>query len=380
MVRTAESVRLAEYTTLGLGGPAGRFIAAATEDELVAAVRAADQAGEPLLVLGGGSNLVVADKGFPGTVVQVATRGVAAEVTGGSARVTVAAGEAWDAVVAWSVADALSGIECLSGIPGLTGATPIQNVSAYGQEVAQTIMSVRVYDRRRDEVLELPAADCGFGYRTSTFKREMWPGPAAAQAASGAVCGRYVVLTVTFRLGADTLSAPIRYRELARALSVAEGERVPLAAAREAVLRLRRSKGMVVDPTDPDTRSAGSFFTNPVVSEAEFAVLAARAGQVGAKADGASETGQVPHWPEGGGRVKISAAWLIEHAGYTKGFRLCDDPGAPRISTKHALALTNPAEGSTESLVRLAQEIRDGVLGTFGVQLANEPVLVGVGL
>lgn len=358
-MRTAELVRLADYTTLGLGGPAARFVEAGTEDELVAAVQAADRAAEPVLVLGGGSNVVVADEGFPGTVVRVATTGLQAEVADGAARVTAAAGLDWDGLVAWCVADALSGIECLSGIPGLAGATPIQNVGAYGQEVAQTVVSVRVYDRVRAEVLALPAAECGFGYRTSTFKRDG---------------DRYVVLSVTFRLGAGPMSAPIRYRELASALGVAEGERVPLADARAAVLKLRQAKGMVLDAADPDSRSVGSFFTNPVLTEAEFADLVARVGQPGDGPD------LPPHWPDADGRVKVSAAWLIERAGFGKGYQADGVPGGARISTKHTLALTNPGQGTTADLIKLAKRIKAGVFAASGVQLANEPVLVGVAL
>jgi UDP-N-acetylmuramate dehydrogenase len=361
--RTAAEVRLAEHTTLRLGGPAARFVEAHTEPDLVAAVRDADLAGEPLLVLGGGSNLVVADDGFPGTVVRVAVAGVQVAADGaGGVRVTAAAGEDWDALVLRCVTDGLSGIECLSGIPGLTGATPIQNVAAYGQEVAHTIVAVRAYDRSVGEVVTLSPADCEFGYRTSMFKR-------SAAAADGgdlpAATGRYVVLGVTFRLAADQMSAPLRYAELCRVLRVAEGDRVPLAEARTAVLQLRRGKGMVLDDSDPDTRSAGSFFTNPVLSAAEFAGLQARV------------TGSVPHWPAEDGLVKVSAAWLIEHAGFGKGF---GRPGGARISTKHALALTNPGEGSTASLMGLARQVRDGVLAAFGVRLVNEPVLVGTSL
>jgi UDP-N-acetylmuramate dehydrogenase len=377
-----EQVALAGYTTLGLGGPAARFIEAASDEQIVALVRGADQRGEPVLVLGGGSNLVIADAGFPGTVVRVATRGIVAAHDGDRVAVRVAAGEDWDAVVDWSVGSGLSGLECLSGIPGVAGATPIQNVNAYGQDVADTIVAVRAYDRRRDTAAELSNADCGFGYRTSFFKRT----------AAGAATGRFIVLDVTFRLVRDPLSAPVRYAELARSLGIAEGGRVPLAAARDAVLRLRRAKGMVLDPADPDTRSVGSFFTNPVLDSAQFAALSrAVAARVGADV-------RIPCFAAECGRVKIPAAWLIERAGFGKGYAgsgrplPAGQPGpgqpgqpgpgqpGPRISTKHTLALVNPGGASTTALLALAREIRDGVRDTFGVQLVSEPVLVGATL
>jgi len=354
---TLSQVALSGYTTLGLGGPARRFVPAGTEDGVIAAVRDADRRGEPLLVLGGGSNLVISDDGFDGTVVQVATRGVQVEAGDGPAvTVTAAAGENWDALVGRCVSAGLSGVECLAGIPGLVGATPIQNVGAYGQEVAGTLVAVRGYDRVSGEVAELAAADCGFGYRTSRFKRDP---------------GRFVVLTVTFALSRDPMSRPVGYAELARRLDVAVGERVPLASARAAVLGLRRGKGMVIDPADPDTRSAGSFFTNPVLTAGQYAAVqqAARA-RLGA---GAS----VPRYPADDGLVKVPAAWLIERAGFTRGF-----PGEStvRISSKHTLALVNAGGGSTKALLELAAQIRDGVRAAFGVGLVPEPVLVGVSL
>lgn len=417
---TTERVLLADHTTLHLGGPAARFIAAASEEDLVAAVRAADLAAEPVLVLGGGSNLVVADAGFPGMVVLAAFAGF--EVVGSGdgpvpgsgdspvpasgddpvpagplVEVTVAAGQDWDELVRQCVSTLLSGIECLSGIPGFAGATPIQNVGAYGQDVAQTITLVRAYDRLRGEVVELSAADCGFGYRTSMFKREAaaglateaapYPSPHTAGAAphraphiAGAT-GRFVILSVTFGLTASALSAPVRYAELGRTLGVTEGDRVPLADARDAVLELRRGKGMVLEDADPDTRSAGSFFTNPVLTASQFedleAVVAARGASAGE--DSARPT-RVPHYPGGHGRVKVSAAWLIEHAGFTKGYALSPDPDAARISCKHTLALTNPGRADTAGLLRLARHIRDGVQAAFGVELTAEPTLVGVEL
>jgi UDP-N-acetylmuramate dehydrogenase len=410
-----EQVLLARYTTLGLGGPAARFIEAGSDADVVAAVREADGSGEPVLVLGGGSNLVVADEGFPGTVVRVATTGVRiSSASGGRATVTVAAGEDWDPLVERFVAEGLSGVECLSGIPGLAGATPIQNVGAYGQEVAETIVAVRAYDRLLDAVVELSGADCGFGYRTSAFKRRgTGPGPGAADpgAASppaagqrpaadrrqpagverpaarrrpaisrraatepAAATGRYVVLGVTFRLARDPLSAPVRYPELARTLSIAEGERVPVGSARSAVLSLRRRKGMVLDPADPDTRSAGSFFTNPVLDLRQFAEVRRRAAL---RSGGPPEDVSVPHFPAGDGRVKVPAAWLIEQAGFGKGY---PGNGGARISSKHTLALVNPGGASAASLIGLARQIRDGVRHAFAVELVTEPVLVGAEL
>jgi UDP-N-acetylmuramate dehydrogenase len=347
-------VNLSDCTTIGLGGPARCFVAAGTEDDLVAAVRACDARGEPVLILGGGSNLVVADEGFDGTVIQVATRGVSLDGLPGT--VTVAAGEAWDAVVASTVAANLAGLECLSGIPGLAGATPIQNVGAYGQEVSQTITQVRAYDRITGEIAVIPNERCGFGYRTSRFR---------------AVTGRFVVLSVTFRLAVQPVSAPVRYAELAQALGVAIGDRVAGTEARSAVLELRRRKGMIIDPADPDTRSVGSFFVNPVIDAPALAAV-----ETAARARYGGDT-QVPRWDAGQGRVKIPAAWLIDRAGFGKGYSLGD--GA-RISSKHTLALVNSGSATTAGLMALARQIRDGVADTFGVSLTPEPVLVGVGL
>lgn len=357
---TEEDVPLAPYTTLGVGGAARRMVTAATEAELRTAIRAADALGEPVLVLGGGSNLVLADEGFPGTVVRVATRGIRMHVDaacGGAVTVTVAAGEDWDRVVARCVAENMSGVECLSGIPGLAGATPIQNVGAYGQEVADVLTGVRVFDRRSAEVIEMPNSRCGFGYRTSVFKR--------------AATGRFVVLEVTFRLARDPLSRPVRYRGLATTLGVGIGDRVPLADARHAVLALRSGKGMVLDPMDPDTRSAGSFFTNPILPEAQFAALLRTARTRFGPAT------EVPNFPDADGAVKVPAAWLIERAGFGRGHH---GDGGARISTKHTLALVNPGGATTADLVALARAIRDGVRTAFGVDLVAEPVLVGVSL
>ncbi len=337
-------VPLADLTTLRLGGRCRALVEATDEDELVEVVTRLDRGGEPLLILGGGSNLVVGDDGFDGTVVRVATQGIDLRVEGGHVDVLVRAGEPWDDLVAATVSDGLSGVEALSGIPGLTGATPIQNVGAYGQQVADTISWLRVLDRRSGEVLVLSAGECGFAYRSSLLKQ----------------AERYVVLAVVFRLERTVESTPIRYAELARALGVAVGEHAPSAAVRVAVLGLRRAKGMVLDPADPDTVSVGSFFTNPVLTPEQSATLP----------DGA------PRYPQADGSVKASAAWLIEQAGFARGY----GSGTARISTKHTLALTNRPGGSTAALLDLAREVRAGVLARFGIELTAEPVLVGCAL
>jgi UDP-N-acetylmuramate dehydrogenase len=355
-------VPLAPYTTLGLGGPAAILAEPADEASLIAAVRAADDRDEPVFVLGGGSNVVIADAGFPGTVVRVATRGISLRAAADVTAVTVAAGENWDDVVARCVAEGLAGLECLSGIPGLAGATPIQNVGAYGQEVADTITSVRAYDREDRRITELPAAACGFGYRTSFFKQTPF--------AAGSATGRFAVLAVTFRLTSGPWSGRIRYPELATELGVAAGERVPLGEARAAVLKLRARKGMVLDAGDPDTRSAGSFFTNPVLSDTEFAALVAKARRAGPGPG-------VPHFPAGAGQVKVPAAWLIEHAGFAKGYGA---PSPARVSSKHTLALVNTGNATTADLLALAREIVSGVHSAYGVTLTPEPMLIGVSL
>ncbi|MGY1500308.1 UDP-N-acetylmuramate dehydrogenase [Streptomyces sp. QTS52] len=343
---------LAPLTTFRLGGPADRLITATTDAEIIAAVREADDSGTPLLVIGGGSNLVIGDKGFAGTALRIATTGVALDGTG----VELAAGEVWTDAVARTVEAGLAGIECLAGIPGSAGATPIQNVGAYGQEVSSTITEVIAYDRVTRETVTLTGAECAFSYRHSRFKADP---------------ERHVVLRVRFALeDAGGLSAPLKYAETARALGVGPGERVPLEAARETVLKLRAGKGMVLDPEDHDTWSAGSFFTNPILTDAEFAAFHARvAERLGADA-------VPPAYPAGEGRTKTSAAWLIDKAGFTKGY----GTGPARISTKHTLALTNRGRATTEDLLALAREVVAGVRDTFGVTLVNEPVTVGVSL
>ncbi|GHA12996.1 UDP-N-acetylmuramate dehydrogenase [Streptomyces echinoruber] len=343
---------LAPLTTFRLGGPAARLLTATTDDEVIAAVREADETGTPLLLIGGGSNLVVGDKGFPGTALRIATRGFTLDGTA----LELAAGEVWTDAVARTVEAGLAGIECLSGIPGSAGATPIQNVGAYGQEVSSTITEVVAYDRRIGETVTLTNDECGFSYRHSRFKADP---------------DRYVVLRVRFRLeDAGGLSGPIRYAETARALGVEPGDRVPLADARDTVLKLRVGKGMVLDPEDHDTWSAGSFFTNPILTDAEFAAFRARV------RERLGDDVEPPAYPAGEGRTKTSAAWLIDRAGFTKGY----GTGPARISTKHTLALTNRGGATTEDLLSLAREVVAGVREAFGITLVNEPVMVGVEL
>jgi len=331
---------------LRLGGPADELVEARDERTLVEAVASADAAGLPALVVAGGSNLVVADEGVPGRVVLVRTQGVQVESDlRGGAMVRVAAGEDWDALVATAVGTGWAGVEALSGIPGSVGATPIQNVGAYGQEVAQTIAAVRAWDRVQRRQRTFSPAECGFGYRSSRFKAE----PA-----------RFVVLEVTFQLPLGERSAPVTYAELARTLGVPPGSRLPLARVRDAVLGLRRGKGMLLDPDDRDTWSAGSFFTNPLLAPETAARLPADA----------------PRWPQGDDLVKTSAAWLIDRAGFSRGH----GAGPARISSKHTLALTNTGAARTSDLLALAREVRDGVRDRFGVELVTEPVLVGCSL
>lgn len=341
---TTTATPLAELTTFRVGGPARTTVTASTEADLVEAVRSADAAGEPVLLVAGGSNLLVSDDGFPGTAVLVRTAGVAVTDDADHVLVQVDAGENWDGVVDQAVAHGWSGIEALSGIPGAAGATPIQNVGAYGQEVAEVITGVRVFDRRTGSVSVMTPGDCGFGYRHSAFKADPT---------------RWLVLTVTFRLSRSPLSAPVRYAELARTLGVEPDDRAPLTQVRAAVLALRSGKGMVLDEQDHDTWSAGSFFTNPILP-ADVPLPE-----------------QAPRFPAGDGLVKTSAAWLIDHAGFGKGYGL---PGPAALSSKHVLALTNRGTATAQDILALARTVRDGVENTFGVRLVNEPNLVGLEL
>jgi UDP-N-acetylmuramate dehydrogenase len=341
-VLSRPSQLLADWTTLRLGGPARHFITADDEAGLFAAVSQLDGRREPLVVLGGGSNLVVADDGFEGTVIRAATRGVAVREADETVQVTAAAGESWEALVDFAVVEGWAGVEALAGIPGTIGAAPIQNVGAYGQEVADTIAAVETYDRRDGRVRTLAAEECGFGYRSSRFKSQP---------------DRFVVGAVTFRFQRSRRGAPVRYAELARQLGVEVGHGVPTSEVRAAVLQLRAAKGMVLDADDHDTWSAGSFFTNPFVDP-------------GALPAGA------PSFEQREGRVKTSAAWLIEQAGFTRGY----GNDKVSVSTKHTLALTNRGGATTADLLALASEIRTGVRSRFGIQLQPEPVLLGCAL
>jgi UDP-N-acetylmuramate dehydrogenase len=314
-----------------------------TEAELVETVRTLDAGREPLLILGGGSNLLIGDAGFGGTVIRIATRGVDEDTAACSgAVVTVSAGEPWDPLVGYAIEREWSGLEAMSGIPGLVGATPIQNVGAYGAEVSELISTVRTLDRSTGQIKTLFPIECGFGYRTSRFKSDP---------------GRFLVLSVTFQLRLGSMSQPIRYLELARALGIEVGQRAPASEVRQAVLALRTTKGMVLVEDDHDTWSAGSFFTNPMISFAKARTLPPDA----------------PRFSQSDGMVKTSAAWLIERAGFGKGF----GNGAARLSSKHALALTNRGGATAADLLSLARQIRAGVQAKFGIELLPEPVLVG---
>jgi len=359
-MREATGVDLAPLTTMRVGGAAARLVVAETTDEIVDVVREVDDADEPLLVLSGGSNLVISDDGFAGTVLRIANSGVDVESDDacGGVHVRVAAGEEWDDFVARCCAEGWSGVEALSGIPGLAGATPVQNVGAYGQEVAQTIASVRTWDRAEQRVRTFFNADCEFTYRHSIFKESSYRAG-----------GRYVVLDVLFALRPTQLSQPVAYAALAQGLGVEIGERVPLADARNAVLEQRRRRGMVLDAGDHDTWSCGSFFTNPIISASAYDELARVAAQrLGADAP------TPPRWPTDGTGVKTSAAWLIQHAGFDKGHGL---PGPAALSTKHPLAITNRGDAKAADVTELAREVRDGVQAAFGITLVNEPIFVG---
>jgi len=350
---------LSQLTTSAVGGPAGTFIEARTEEEIIDAVRSADAAGDRLLIISGGSNLLVSDDGFPGTVVRIASEGftVNAEDSCGGVAVVVQAGHNWDRLVEYAVRHAWSGIEALSGIPGSTGATPVQNVGAYGAEVSQTIAAVRTWDRERNAVQTFTSSELEFGYRDSVLKRTTVDGSP-----------RYVVLTVEFQLPLGRMSAPIRYAELARSLGVDVGKRAYANDVRREVLRLRASKGMVWDAADRDTYSTGSFFTNPIVPADVADTLPESA----------------PRYPAGGdGLVKLSAAWLIDQAGFGKGFGLEQgsvSAGRASLSTKHTLAVTNRGSASAADMVAVAREVRAGVERQFGIQLHPEPLLIGLEL
>ncbi|PYF99617.1 UDP-N-acetylmuramate dehydrogenase [Georgenia satyanarayanai] len=368
---------LGELTTFRVGGPVARLVEATSEADLVDTVREADERGRALLVLGGGSNLLASDDGFDGVVVRDARRGIRTESQYACAGVsiTVPAGHPWDDVVATAVAEGWRGVEALSGIPGSTGATPVQNVGAYGQEVAETLETVRVYDRLERRTRTLVVSELGLGYRTSVLKRSLTDTRAGGGRTWGPT-GRYVVLEVGFQLALGSTSAPVRYAELARALDVEIGARAPAAEVRRAVLELRRGKGMVLDDADPDSWSAGSFFTNPVLTvEQADALLPPDAPRFPVEDRSRPVFGATP--PAVPGLVKTSAAWLISRAGVERGQ---GDPRRAAVSGKHVLALTNRGEASAADVVELARTVRDAVRARFGVDLVPEPVLLGVSL
>ena len=345
-----ENVPLVPHCTMGVGGAARFFVEASDEATVTAAVRWAESRGVPLRVLGGGSNLVVADGGVDGLVMKIALRGIASREVGDAVEVSAAAGEPWDPFVEHAVANGWGGLECLSGIPGLVGATPIQNVGAYGQEVSETVTAVRAFDRRSGEIVTLPSAGCGFGYRTSRFK--------------SAEPDRFIVLGVTYRLARGGAPA-IRYADLERDLS-GRGIAAPsLGDVRASVLAIRRSKSMVLDPGDPNRRSCGSFFLNPIVDASTLARVERAVGDAA-----------MPRWPEPGGRVKLSAAWLIERAGFRRG----EGPGPVALSTRHSLAIVCREGARAADVAAFARAIRDHVAARFGVRLDPEPVLWGLSL
>ena len=348
MMTLRHDVPLAPYTSLELGGPAAFFLEASSIADAQEALGWARRRGVPLFILGGGSNVLVPDEGFDGLVLAVRWKAVTASPEGETlGLLRVAAGEVWDEVVARSVREGWQGLECLSGIPGLAGATVVQNVGAYGQEVSETVSSVDVIDSLDGSERRLSAAECAFGYRDSALKR---------------LDGRFVVTAVTFRLQPNGVPTA-RYAELARAL---EGKPPGLASTRAVVLALRRSKSMVLDAADPNRRSVGSFFTNPVVPSSLGAQVVERAKALG--------LGPVPQWPQPDGRVKLAAGWLVEHAGVERGLRR----GSVGVSSAHALALVHHGGGTTAELLALAQWIRERVETVFGVTLEREAVLVGV--
>jgi UDP-N-acetylmuramate dehydrogenase len=346
-MRPREHVGLAAHCTMGVGGPARFFVEAPDEGAARAALDWARARGLPLHVLGGGSNLIVADEGVEGLVLKIALRGVETRPAHGVVELTAAAGEPWDALVRQTVERGWAGLECLSGIPGLVGATPMQNVGAYGQEVAETVSVVRALDTTRGRRVDFSNRECRFGYRDSLFR--------------SAEPGRYVVISVTYRLRSD--GAPsVRYADVERELARRGVARPSLADVRDSVLAIRRSKSMVLDPRDENRRSCGSFFMNPVVVAAELAAVERRAGDP-----------SMPRWPLPDGRVKLSAAWLIERAGFTRG--TVDGPVG--LSTRHTLAIVARDGAQARDVVAFAQRLQAGVEKRFGVRLTPEPVFWG---
>lgn len=343
-----ENVPLAPLTTLQVGGPARYFAEAENEDELRDALRFSDARKLPLFILGGGSNLLVADRGWAGLVLKVAITGLATEVEGSIAVITAGAGVNWDSLVADAVARNVAGVECLSGIPGAVGGTPVQNVGAYGQEVSETIESVRAFDRKRGDTVELTNQQCGFSYRTSIFNTS--------------ARGRYIILSVRFRLRVD-VAPSLKYADLRQHFAEFDSPPSP-AQVRDAVWKIRNSKGMLIVPGDENSRSAGSFFKNPVLSEKQFAELAHRAESRGLN---------IPSYPALQAQHKVSAAWLVEHSGFCKGFRM----GEAGISSKHALALINAGHATAADILKLKEHIQQRVDRMWGILLEPEPVFVG---
>ena len=335
---------LNKYTSLRVGGPAKKIVNVSTEEQIIAAI---EEAGDsPILVIGGGSNVLVADTGFEGTVIHIANNQAESEVDACSgATLTIGAGEDWDTFVATTIARGFAGLETLSGIPGTVGAAPIQNIGAYGHEVSEFITRVRTYDREKKAIKTFTNAECEFEYRNSLFKKNP---------------GRYIVLSVQFQIRRGEVSTPITYAELAKKLGIAVGEKAPVVDTRKAVMELRATKGMLLNPDDKDSWSAGSFFTNPIVSSEIASALP----------EGA------PKWPMSDGRVKTSAAWLIENSGITKGHA----HGGAQVSTKHVLALTNSGSATAAEICELAREVRASVEAKFGITLEPEVNLVGITL
>jgi UDP-N-acetylmuramate dehydrogenase len=347
-----ENVTLAPMTTLLIGGPARFFADLQSSEQVLAGFRWSARHRVPVFVLGGGSNVVFSDHGFPGLVMRNAISGIQIQnETAGFSLLIAGAGEKWDDVVHLAVANKLAGIECLSGIPGSVGATPIQNVGAYGQEVSETIVHITAFDTLTNATVVIDAKECGFGYRTSRFKTTD--------------TGRFLITSVTYRLHSNRKPS-LKYAELNRLLDET-GHEATLPEVREAVLAIRRSKGMVIDPADPDSRSVGSFFVNPVVDLDTLGEIERRL-----KLDSES-TRSMPSFPAGGGRVKLSAAWLIERAGFAKGY--CT--GRVGLSSKHSLAIVARQGGTAREVMDLAATIQDKVWSDFGVRLVPEPTFVG---
>lgn len=335
---------LHKYTSLRVGGPAKNILHVSTEAEIIAAIEGAGDS--PLLIIGGGSNLLVSDAGFEGTVIHIANNQAESEVDACSgATLTIGAGENWDDFVATTISRGFAGLETLSGIPGTVGAAPIQNIGAYGHEVSEFITRVRTYDRHAKAIKTFTNAECEFEYRNSHFKKNP---------------GRYIILSVQFQLRLGEISTPITYAELANKLEIPVGDKAPVLDTRKAVIELRAAKGMLLNPDDKDSWSAGSFFTNPIISSELASTLP----------EGA------PKWPLSDGRVKTSAAWLIENSGIDKGY----SHGGARISTKHVLALTNSGGATADELIQLAREVRNSVQSAFGITLEPEVNLVGLTL